>query len=61
MSLDRLAGANLGVEKTHHSSEAGAFYREGKIDELKEYCVNDVKLTRARRPVSKTKFSFGAE
>jgi DEAD/DEAH box helicase domain-containing protein len=46
VSLDRLAGANLGASKTHHSSEAGALYREGKIDELKEYCVNDVKLTK---------------
>lgn len=46
ISLDRLAGANLGLSKTHHGSEAGALYREGKIDELKEYCVNDVKLTK---------------
>jgi DEAD/DEAH box helicase domain-containing protein len=46
VSLDRLAGANLGLSKTHHSSEAGALYREGKIDELKEYCVNDVKITK---------------
>ena len=46
ISLDRLAGANLGLSKTHPSSEAGALYRAGKIDELKEYCVNDVKLTK---------------
>lgn len=46
ISLDRLAGANLGETKTHHGSEAGALYREGKIDELKEYCLNDVKLTK---------------
>jgi len=46
ISLDRLAGANLGLSKTHHSSEAGALYREGKMEELKEYCVNDVKLTK---------------
>jgi DEAD/DEAH box helicase domain-containing protein len=46
ISLDRLAGANLGQYKTHHGSEAGKLYREGKIDELKEYCVNDVKLTK---------------
>lgn len=46
ISLDRLAGANLGLNKTHHGSEAGVLYREGKIEELKEYCLNDVKLTR---------------
>ncbi len=46
VSLDRLAGANLGVGKTHHNSEAGALYRDGKMEELKEYCINDVKLTK---------------
>ena len=46
ISLDRLAGANLGLNKTHHGSEAIGLYRDGKIDELKEYCVNDVKLTK---------------
>jgi DEAD/DEAH box helicase domain-containing protein len=46
ISLDRLAGANLGANKTHHGSEAGALYRQGKMEELKEYCVNDVKLTK---------------
>jgi hypothetical protein len=46
VSLSRLAEANLGVKKEHHGSEAGALYREGKMDELKAYCVNDVKLTK---------------
>jgi DEAD/DEAH box helicase domain-containing protein len=46
VSLDRLAGTNLGIHKTHPSSAAGALYREGKIEELKEYCVNDVKITK---------------
>ncbi len=46
ISLDRLAEANLGARKTHHGSEAGELYREGKMDELKEYCLNDVKLTK---------------
>ena len=46
MSLSRLAEANLGVKKDHHGSEAIALYRDGKMDELKEYCLNDVKLTK---------------
>jgi DEAD/DEAH box helicase domain-containing protein len=46
ISLDRLAGANLGVNKTHHGSEAITLYRDGKIEELKAYCLNDVKLTK---------------
>ncbi len=46
VSLSRLAEANLGVAKEHHGFEAGALYREGKMDELTAYCVNDVKLTK---------------
>lgn len=46
ISLDRLAGANLGQNKTHHGSEAITLYRDGKMEELKEYCLNDVKLTK---------------
>jgi DEAD/DEAH box helicase domain-containing protein len=46
VSLSRLAEANLGVKKDRHGSEAIALYRDGKMDELKEYCKNDVKLTK---------------
>jgi len=46
ISLSRLAGANLGVEKDHHGSEAIAMYRDGRIDELKAYCLKDVELTK---------------
>ncbi len=46
ISLARLAEANLGATKTHHGSEAGALYDQGKMEELKEYCLNDVKLTK---------------
>ncbi len=46
ISLDRLAETNLGAKKTHHSWEAITLYKEGKMDELKEYCLNDVRLTK---------------
>lgn len=46
IGLAQLAEANLGATKTHHGSEAGTLYDEGKIEELKEYCMNDVKLTK---------------
>ena len=45
-SLSRLAEANLGVAKEHHGSEAITLYNEGRMDELKEYCLNDVRLTK---------------
>jgi DEAD/DEAH box helicase domain-containing protein len=46
VSLGRLAEVNLGVKKDRHGSEAGELYRAGKMDELKAYCLNDVKLTK---------------
>ena len=46
VSLSRLAEANLGVKKDMHGSMAIVLYRDGKMDELKEYCLNDVKLTK---------------
>jgi len=46
VSLSRLAELNLGVKKDMHGSMAISLYRDGKMDELKEYCLNDVKLTK---------------
>jgi DEAD/DEAH box helicase domain-containing protein len=44
--LSRLAEANLGEAKEQHGLEAIQLYREGKMDELKKYCLNDVRLTK---------------
>ena len=46
VSLSRLAEANLGVKKDRHGSEAIALYRDGKMEELKAYCLKDVELTK---------------
>lgn len=46
VSLSRLAEINLGSKKNMHGSMAIALYRDGKIAELKEYCLNDVRLTK---------------
>lgn len=46
VSLSRLAEANLGEKKDHDGAEAITLYRDGKMDELKKYCLNDVRLTR---------------
>jgi DEAD/DEAH box helicase domain-containing protein len=46
ISLSRLAEANLGIKKDRKGSEAITLYREGKMDELKEYCLKDVRLTK---------------
>lgn len=46
ISLGKLAEANLGLSKTGRGSEAPELYRQGKIAELKEYCLQDVRLTK---------------
>ena len=46
ISLNILAKANLGVEKTHHGLEAIELYKSGNFQELKDYCLTDVKITR---------------
>lgn len=46
VSLSRLAEANLGEKKTGHGSEAIGLFKEGRIEELKTYCLKDVELTK---------------
>ena len=44
ISLNLLAKTNLGVEKTHNNLEAPVLYKDGKMEELIAYCINDVKI-----------------
>jgi len=46
IGLGQLAQANIGAGKTGSGLEAIELYREGKIEELKNYCLNDVKITK---------------
>ena len=46
ISLDLLAKINLGTQKTHHSLEAPVMYREGRLEELADYCLHDVRITK---------------
>jgi hypothetical protein len=46
LSLDSIATATFGVEKTAEGMQAILWYREGKLLEIAEYCCYDVKLTR---------------
>jgi len=46
IGLDLLAKENIGIGKTGHGLEAAQLYSDGKMDELKSYCLNDVKITK---------------
>jgi DEAD/DEAH box helicase domain-containing protein len=46
LSLDSIAQATFGVEKTSEGLQAIQWYREGRLLEIAEYCCYDVKITR---------------
>lgn len=46
VSLDSVAMATLGVKKSGSGLDAIRYWREGKVDELKKYCLDDVRITR---------------
>lgn len=46
LSLDSIATATFGVEKTAEGMQAIQWFKEGKLVEIAEYCCYDVKLTR---------------
>ena len=45
VSLDSLAQATLGTGKSADGLQAIRWYREGKMEELKSYCKDDVEIT----------------
>jgi hypothetical protein len=46
LSLDSIATATFGVEKTAEGLQAIKWFKEGKLLEIAEYCCYDVKLTK---------------
>ncbi len=46
LALNDLIFATLGKKKTAHGLMAIDFYKEGKWDKLKKYCMDDVMLTK---------------
>ena len=44
--LQSLAEATLGRGKSGDGMKAGEWWREGKQDKVREYCIDDVRLTR---------------
>ena len=46
LSLDSIATATFGVEKTAEGLQAIKWFKEGKLAEIAEYCCYDVKITK---------------
>ena len=46
LRLDSIAQATVGAKKSADGLAAVRWWREGKIDEIKKYCAQDVKVTK---------------
>ncbi len=46
VSLDKLAKANLGISKSGNGLEALQWWKDGNIEAIKKYCLDDVRITR---------------
>lgn len=46
IKLDNIAHATLGEGKSGDGLKAIKLYREGKIEELRDYCLDDVRITK---------------
>lgn len=46
LKLDDLVSSTLGNKKSANGLMAVQYFREGRMDELKKYCLEDVRLTR---------------
>lgn len=54
ITLNDVASATIGAKKSAHGLQAVAWWKEGKIQEIIDYCMQDVKVT-------KEVFEFGQE
>jgi DEAD/DEAH box helicase domain-containing protein len=46
VKLDAVAQATLGLGKTGHGLQALEWFRKGELDKLRDYCLQDVKVTK---------------
>jgi uncharacterized protein YprB with RNaseH-like and TPR domain len=46
LRLDTIAQATLGVNKSGHGLEATKWWKEGKRDQVRSYCLDDVRITK---------------
>lgn len=46
IKLDDVAKATLGTQKSGHGLQAVTWWKQGKIEEIRQYCLQDVKVTK---------------
>jgi len=46
LKLDSVAEATVGAKKSAHGLQAVRWWKEGKINEIKKYCEQDVRVTK---------------
>lgn len=46
IKLDDVAKATLGTQKSGHGLQAVTWWKQGNIDAIREYCLQDVKVTK---------------
>lgn len=46
LKLDDVAGACVGHRKSGHGLQAIEWWKQGEIEKIKEYCLNDVRVTK---------------
>jgi DEAD/DEAH box helicase domain-containing protein len=46
MKLDQIAEGTLGIHKSGHGLEATKWWRDGEIEKVKNYCLDDVRITK---------------
>lgn len=46
MKLDQIAEGTFGIHKSGNGLEAVAWWRQGEIEKIKKYCLDDVKITK---------------
>lgn len=44
--LDHIADGTLGIQKSGHGLQAITWWKQGEIDKIREYCLDDVKITK---------------
>lgn len=46
LKLDKIAEGTFGINKSGDGLEAVAWWRQGEIDKIRKYCLDDVKITK---------------